>query len=150
MNTNIIQTLKPSLLKNSLPIICNALLIAVGIVNILNGNTTIGILCIVFFSLCLGVLIVNLLPKATLLEITENGFYITTLFRKRFIPWEAVTHFDSSWLFFLPTAYYHLTDEAQQAMKFKVNRLSLPNTFGMSAKKLAQTLNDFKSKHRSE
>lgn len=52
-----------------------------------------GWLAIVFFGLCLAVSLICLLPKASYLRLTPDGFTMCSLFRAHTIRWEDVRGF---------------------------------------------------------
>ena len=57
------------------------------------SRDTFGWLAIVFFGLCLAVSLICLLPKASYLRLTPDGFIVGSLFRAHTIRWEDVTGF---------------------------------------------------------
>ncbi len=53
----------------------------------------IGYLIASFFSLCIPIAVIQLIPGSTFLKLDSNGFTICNLFRKTFVPWSAVQEF---------------------------------------------------------
>lgn len=69
--------------------------IAFVVVGLYLGSTGrwIGYLCSAFFALGIPVGIVQLLPSASYLEIGSDGFTVSSMFRKHFVPWLTVDKF---------------------------------------------------------
>lgn len=111
--------------------------------------------CIVFFGLCALVSAINLHPRSSFLEVSAEGFTFANLFRRTFVPWGHVAEF-------LPIAIHHNAlvgwnyspgfDGQAAARKISAAlsgvEAALPDTYGMSAEKLAAVLNEFLLKHR--
>lgn len=140
-------TLTYSKPKNIILFIISLGFVVLGIFNIQQGHTAIGIFSIVFFGLCLAVSVINFMPGASQLILTEEGVEMTTLFKKRMLPWAAVDNFTSGWSFVYRTVYFNLNEEAMRLNSVKVKRGAFPDTYGMSAKALAQLLNEYKQKY---
>lgn len=131
--------------KNIVLLLLSLGFIYLGIFNVQQGSTLIGIFSIVFFGLCLVVSIINFIPKASRIVLKEEGLEMTSLFKTRILPWAAVNNFEPGWLVINRTVYFELNDEAMQVAKTKIKRGALPDTYGMSAKKLASLLNEYKN-----
>lgn len=52
-----------------------------------------GWLNVIFFGLCLIIALANLLPKASYLRLSTNGFVMCSLFRRQFYSWDSVGEF---------------------------------------------------------
>jgi hypothetical protein len=109
---------------------------------------------IAFFGLGVVVAVVQLLPGSSYLELDERGFMTCTMFRKGFVPWQDVGEFYPCTI---PSstramvAYRFAPGYTPQATTRKVlNALAgaeaaLPDTYGRSAKELAELLNTIRA-----
>ncbi len=137
-------TLTYSKPKNILLFLLSLGFVYLGYYNLQSGSSMIGIFSMVFFGLCLVISIINFIPKASQIRLTEEGLEMTSLFKKRVLPWAAVDQFRPGWMFINRTVYFELSDEAMKVLKVKVKKGALPDTYGMSAAKLADLLNEYK------
>jgi len=64
-----------------------------GIWELANNQPFSGWLTIIFFGFCFGVALLNLLPKASYLRLSTNGFVMCSSFRRRFYSWQSVGEF---------------------------------------------------------
>ena len=84
--------LRPKPTKSLLVALGSLAFVLIGIWMV-RSRDTFGWLAIVFFGLCLAVSLICLLPKASYLRLTPDGFIVGSLFRARTIRWEDVTGF---------------------------------------------------------
>ena len=113
----------------------------------------IGYLCAGFFALGIPVAIVQLLPGSTYLEIDEDGLSFANMFRVTKIPWNIVDEF-----FVVSLKQTGVTVHKMVAFNFipsydrsQIGRQistaiagcegALPDTYGVKAEELAQSLN---------
>jgi hypothetical protein len=113
-------------------------------------GAAIGGLCAAFFALALAVLAGKLLPGSTWLTVDEDGIEFCTLFRRTRVPWRHIARF-GVWAI-PPFGLRKLVgfDYSEEYRKFGgmrgANRVlvgfeaALPDTYGMSAKDLAEML----------
>ena len=136
-------TLKPGKLKQILMLILNLGFVILG-VNLLEKNLWIAILNIVLFGLGLIISVVSMLPNASMLYIDERGIEMTALFRKTFIPWQAVQNFSTRRVVFFKQVFFNL-DESLINDKTKRKQGVFPDNYGMKAQELAELLNSYKN-----
>lgn len=115
-------------------------------------------LCIGLFGLCAAVFILSLYPRASYLELTEEGFAMTVLFKRAFVPWSAVEGFvpiriQSSqmvvgWNYAPGFERHRLMGRLSAALSGV--QAALPENYGMSAEALAALLNERRVQARAE
>jgi hypothetical protein len=133
--------------KNLFLVISGLLFVLLGINLILKGNIFIGIFNIIFFGMCLAIGIINFIPKASNLRIDERGLQMTSLFRTTFVPWQAVSYFDTQSNFIFKMVRVNLDPEKVDLSKSKLRKTALADNYGKSAKELAELLNLYKEKY---
>ena len=106
----------------------------------------IAILNIVFFGFCLIIFVINMIPGSTYLKIHERGIEMKNLYRITFIPWEAVSGFKTKSIFINKMVTFTIDEKLLENSKIKGKTGAFPDTYGMSAKKLANLLNEYKTK----
>jgi hypothetical protein len=105
----------------------------------------------VFFALCAIISSVNLLPGASRLTLTRDGFATTSLYRTSFIPWSHVQVFvagkvgPNRGVVFDFSPEYSAAARARSFSKALTGAEgALPDTYGLSAERLAAVLNDWR------
>ncbi|SMP30876.1 PH domain-containing protein [Chryseobacterium profundimaris] len=141
---NLPLILKPGKVKSSILLVISIGFVALGI-SLLESNMLIAIVNIVFFGLCFIVFLLNLIPGSSYLKIDEKGIEMKNLFRTTFIPWQAVDSFNAKWIAFNKLVVFDL-NKTLAGEKLKRRQGSFPDTYGMSAAKLAELLNEYKMK----
>jgi hypothetical protein len=141
---NIPLILKPGKVKSSILLVISIGFVALGI-SLLDRNMLIAILNIVFFGICFIVFLLNLVPGSSYLKIDEKGIEMKNLFRTTFIPWQAVSSFETKWVAFNKLVIFNLNKNLA-GEKLKRRQGGFPDTYGMSADKLAELLNEYKAK----
>lgn len=136
--------LKPGKVKSSILLVISIGFVALGI-SLLERNMLIAVLNIVFFGLCFIVFLLNLIPGSSYLKIDEKGIEMKNLFRTTFIPWQAVNSFGTKWVAFNKLVVFDLNKNLA-GEKQKRRQGGFPDTYGMSAAKLAELLNEYKAK----
>jgi len=144
---NIPLILKPGKVKSSILLFISIGFVALGI-SLLDRNMLIAILNIVFFGICFIVFLLNLVPGSSYLKIDEKGIEMKNLFRTTFIPWQAVSSFETKWVAFNKLVIFNLNKNLA-GEKLKRRQGGFPDTYGMSADKLAELLNEYKAKFDS-
>lgn len=139
--------LKPGKVKSSILLVISIGFVALGI-SLLDTNMLIAILNIVFFGICFIVFLLNLIPSSSYLKIDEKGIEMKNLFRITFIPWQAVNSFGTKWVAFNKLVIFDL-NKSLAGEKLKRRQGGFPDTYGMSADKLAELLNEYKAKFDS-
>ncbi len=107
-----------------------------------------------FFGLCLLVFIVQLIPGSTELKLTEEGFEMTSLFRKSVTKWTDVKSFKVGYVAQNKTIKFDFVDDHKEHMTGKIiakqlsgNHGALPTTYGLEASELLKILNEWKNKY---
>lgn len=142
---NLPLTLRPGKLKNIILILISIAFICMGIV-LIDKNLWVAILTIFLFGISLIVFIINLIPNTSYLKIDERGLEIKSLFRTTFIPWQVVSGFKTKQIFVNRLVTFDINEKYLENSKIKSKTGAFPDTYGMSAKKLAALLNDYKEK----
>ncbi len=106
------------------------------------------------FLVCAAVFVINFLPSANFLEVTDKGIETKNLFKSTFIPWENLENFGSRRVFLNKLVLYNFSDQFKnQSLDKKMSKKffgyngALPDTYGMSAEKLAELLNSYREKY---
>jgi hypothetical protein len=151
--------LRPDRLKHLGLLVLALAFVAVGIWMIGRGDPT-GWLSTGFFGLCAGVFAANLLPQASYLKLTRDGFEFVTLFRHQQLRWADVSGFRAARVAGRKMVLMDLNNDAlmQTATAKRLAAVSLaiagaaaalPDTYGMTAEALAEVLNDWHRRHQS-
>ncbi|WNM18101.1 STM3941 family protein [Flavobacterium capsici] len=153
---------KPKKYKTYLLVIVSLVFIYGGTLMIKNGEGLKGWLATSFFALCLFVFIIQLFPGATQLELNEEGFTTTNLFKTNFTKWSDVNSFavgsvgSTNYLWrkkMVMFDYAYEFDEYETGRNISKHLAgyegALPDTYGMKANKLAELMNEWKRKYGS-
>jgi hypothetical protein len=115
-----------------------------------------------FFALGIPVAVIQMLPNASYLEIASEGFTVSSLFRKHFVPWLTVDKFriiDASPLPWSKTEMVgydllHPNGQASRGQKFSKfvggAEGALPDTYGKKAEDLLEIMNTCLAKAREQ
>ena len=142
---NLPLTLKPGKIKNITLILISTAFIVLGI-SLLEKNMLVAVLNIFFFGICLIIFIINMIPNSSYLTIDERGIEMKNLFRTTFIPWQAVSGFKTKFIFINKMVVFDIDQKLLDSSKIKSKTGAFPDTYGMSAKNLANLLNEYKAK----
>ncbi|OCK53104.1 hypothetical protein BA768_00670 [Chryseobacterium sp. CBo1] len=142
---NLPLILKPSKVKSIILILVSIGFVALGI-SLLEKNMLIAVLNIVFFGICLLIFIINLIPDSSYLKIDERGIEMKNLFRTTFIPWQAVSSFRTKYIFVNKMVVFDIDQKLLENSTMKSKTGAFPDTYGMSAQKLAGLLNEYKAR----
>jgi hypothetical protein len=111
-----------------------------------------GWLAIVFFGLCLAVSLICLLPKASYLRLTPEGFTMCSLFRAHTIRWEDVTGFGVGRVFTNKMVMFNYVKSYQRTPRLRSFNTELtgfeagiPDSYGLRHEDLADLLNRYKA-----
>jgi hypothetical protein len=137
--------LKPSKIKSIILILISIGFISLGI-KLLEKNMLIAVLNIFFFGICLIIFIINMIPNSSYLKIDEKGIEMKNLFRITFIPWQAVSGFKTKFIFVNKLVIFNIDEKLLENSKMKGKTGAFPDTYRMSAKDLANLLNEYKAK----
>lgn len=137
--------LRPGKIKNIILILISIGFISLGI-SLLEKNMLIAVLNIFFFGICLIIFIINMIPNSSYLKIDEKGIEMKNLFRTTFIPWQAVSGFKTKFIFVNKLVTFTIDEKLLENSKMKGKTGAFPDTYGMSAQKLAALLNEYKLK----
>lgn len=121
-----------------------------------HDQPALGYVSMVFFGLCAIIGAINILPGSSYLEMTREGFIVSSLFRKSFTSWREIDVF----LIFRVhhsdrVGWNYASVSSQQAMSRRLSaalagvEAGLPDTYGMEASKLADLLNSTLQAHRN-
>jgi len=141
---NLPLTLRPGKLKNTILILISIAFICMGI-SLMERNLWAAILIIFLFSISLIIFFINLIPNTSYLKIDNRGLEMKTLFRTTFIPWQVVSGFTTKQIFLNRLVTFDIDEKYLGNSKIKSKKGAFPDTYGMSAKKLAALLNDYKN-----
>lgn len=108
-------------------------------------NRWIGVANIIFFGLCAIIFIIMLIPNSSYLRVDEKGFEMRSLFRSTFIPWHVINSFSTKRIFINNMVMIDFNSEYIDTSKLKSKTGAFPDTYGMSAKKLAEIMNEYKA-----
>lgn len=141
---NVPVILKPSKIKSIILMLISIGFVSLGI-SLLERNIMIAVLNIIFFGMTMIIFIINLIPNSVYLKIDEKGIEMKNLFRITFIPWQAVSNFTVKDLFFKKMVMYHISEKLLSGKEKRPKEAGFPDTYGMSAQKLAAMLNEYKN-----
>ncbi len=123
-----------------------------GLYFILTDNAPLTLwLAFLFFSICSIIFILQLVPGSSYLKINAEGIETVTLFRKSFIPWNAIKEMGVLRMNMQTMIGINFSPKYIKAEKGKMlsRNLSgwegaLPSTYGMKADKLVELLYAYK------
>jgi len=115
-------------------------------ISLLEKKLWVGVLNIFFFGICLIIFIINTLPNSSYLKIDERGIEMKNLFRITFIPWKAVSGFTTKSILIKKVVSFNIDKDLLGNSKMREKTGAFPDTYGMSAEKLAKLLNEYKLK----
>jgi hypothetical protein len=123
--------------------------VAIGVLTF--EGTFISWLSIGFFGLCSLVFALLLLPNASYLQLTPEGFTMCSLFRSHSYSWSEIEDFavgkmaNTETVVFNHSPFYKNQNTLRKTnKKFFGFEAGLPDTYGMSAEKLADLMNEWK------
>jgi hypothetical protein len=145
------KILKPKRLKTiGLLLIC--ILFVIAGIFLIEKNSFRAWLGIIFFSLCMVLFVIQLIPNSSHLKLTKNGFEIRSLFKSNYTKWSDVEVFKTGYVGQNKMVMFDFSKEhkkhniGKKIAKFLAsNEGSLPNTYGMKATDLAELMNKWKS-----
>jgi len=151
MNENLeTKTLYPSRIKSVVLLSISVLLTYNGIMMI-NEGRPIGWPITILFLLGFVLFLMNLLPQASYLRLSKDGFEIKALFRSSFTKWTDVAGFSARRLGFNKMVVFDYTEEYKElkgARKFAKSLTSaeaaLPDTYGLGIKGLMELMNEWR------
>ncbi|MCY0977739.1 hypothetical protein PGH12_15345 [Chryseobacterium wangxinyae] len=136
-------TFYPGKIKNIFLMLISLGFVILGI-SLLDKNIWIAVLNIIFFGLCFIVYVINFIPNATYLKLSEKGIEMKTLFKTTFIPWRAIKSFGIRNIVIMKTVTFELDENVIDA-KVKSKTGAFPDTYGMSPAKFVALLNEYKN-----
>lgn len=120
------------------------------------AHKAIAVASIAFFGLGVIVSSILLLPNASLLRLDHEGFTFVALFRATRVPWAAVESIHAGTVGFNRSVLFDLVAEARKpsvtgrvAVAISGHHGALPETYGMTAKALAEMMNKWKQQHHA-
>lgn len=145
-------TLYSSKRKYLLLLIVSLVLMTGGLAMLRDGEAS-GWFVSGFFGLCSLVFIITMLPGASYLRLSTEGYEVCSLFRKHTVKWRDIgplvgTNSGNKMVVFdySPSYTEHVTSR-QLAKKLTGFEGSLHDTFGMSADDLARVMNEWRGEH---
>ena len=110
-----------------------------------------------FFGICLIVFLIQLIPGSTELNLTKEGFEMTSLFRKNMTKWTDVDSFKIGHLGRNKTVMFDYVNGHNKQVTGKLiakqlsgNHGALPTTYGLKAIELLKILNEWKNKYGAQ
>ena len=107
---------------------------------------------IAFFGLCLSVSLICMLPQASYLRLTRDGFTMCSLFRAHTIRWDDVTGFGVGRIFTNKMVMFNYVESYQRSPKLRSFNTELtgfeaaiPDSYGLRHEDLADLLNRYKA-----
>jgi hypothetical protein len=107
----------------------------------------------VFFGAAMLISLLSLLPGANSLTLTARGFIVKSLFRSHFVAWEDIRSFQLGDLAGHETVYFNFSAQHRRHINVKQlsrwlsgNEAALPDTYGLTAEVLLETLEAWKKK----
>jgi len=155
MQTNDIIILRPSRWK-WLGIGLLSLAFVVAGVFLISVGKPVGWLSVIFFGFGCVVSILYLLPNASYLRITPEGFTICTMYKQDTFNWADVTEFgvgrvvNKMVMFNFEPSYQRSTRLRNVNAKLTGFEAGLPDSYGLSHEALAGLLNQYKAAWSSE
>ena len=147
-------TLHPSKRKMLVSLVTSLILVLCGLIS-LNKEPFVAWGGIVFFGTCAVAFAVCLHPGASYLQISAQGFTFSSLFRRAFVPWSAVTEFRPIRIGLNEMVGWDFAPSYQPQRRLRaVNSAitgaegALPDTYGIPAARLADLLNDICREYR--
>jgi hypothetical protein len=148
--------LRPSILGIlGLLVVCS--LFVAGGVWMASKGQWMGWVGIVFFGLGVIVALVQLLPNASYLRLTENGLEVRSLYRSWFVSWDEIAYFAIANIGYGDVVVFMFSDRYHKA---KTSRAlaraiagyegALPDTYGMKADELCCLLSEWKRRFEQE
>ncbi|MCB9234835.1 MAG: hypothetical protein H6581_24490 [Bacteroidia bacterium] len=146
------QILKPSRLRNALYLLLSLLFVAGGMI-LVPEEGLVGWISMGFFGLVSLIFAIQLLPGASVLTLTAEGFEIKSLFRARFTHWEEVKAFQVGYVGMNKRVVFDYVETYQKkesgrklAKAMGGHEGGLPDNYGgMSAEALSDLMNTWKS-----
>jgi hypothetical protein len=147
------QLLHPSKLRMILFAMLSVVFVAGGICGINSGDTATGWCVTLFFGLCGIVCILNILPNASHLRLTKEGFEVKSLYRARTYSWSDVHDFrvyevENKKMVGFDLSDSHPTGATTRKVSSALTGVEdgLPDTYGMKAEALARLMDEWKSR----
>ncbi|MEQ6123281.1 STM3941 family protein [Pseudotenacibaculum sp. MALMAid0570] len=143
------KKLSPSIFKYLLLLVICSSFVYLGFFRIeIEPNIAWG--TIIFFGLGVIVAILKLIPGSSYLKLTKEGFEIRSLYRSHFTKWNDVENFRvnsiRTWYSYNKMVMFDYHKNHTKYTFGKRLSKALPETYGMSAQKLSELMNEWKSK----
>ena len=147
--------LRPSALKTILYLAICLGFTAIGILGIRTDGPVIGWLCLVFFGSGTVIFILQLLPGASYLRLSPDGFTYRSLFRTwPTIPWRDVSEFRTAYVSRGVSLVVYDSNATSKPTLRKINRALVgatdgisSATYGLKPEELAEVMNAWRSRH---
>jgi len=144
--------LRPSRGKSLLFLTICLVFTPAGVLAIREGQPLMGSLILGFFGLGAAVFVIHLLPGASWLRLTRDGFHFRSLFRKpRFVSWRSVSRFSVSQVSDQDMVVF-TSEEGASSPLAPLNAAltghaeALPDTYGKKAEELAALMNEWRGR----
>ena len=138
--------------RRMIMLIAGSAVFTVGGIGMITSGDTMGWFVAIFFGLCVVVGIVNILPNASHLHLTQDGFEIKSLFKARSYSWDNVHDFrayeasDTAKLVGFDLSESYPVGKTMRKVNSAIAGVhdSLPDNYGMKAEALAHLMNEWK------
>ena len=132
------------------PLVVIALVfVAIGIW-LFQSSPGLAVIDILFFGVCGVVILLNMLPNGSYLQLTEKGFTVRKAFRLRSYAWDEVGEFGVSQIGLRKMVGWNPPQQSTlggAAKAISGLTFTLPETYGYSAEELAELLNGLRDQH---
>jgi hypothetical protein len=147
--------LRPSSLKTILYLAICMAFTAIGVLGVRTDGPVVGWLCLIFFGSGTILFVIQLLPGASYLRLSVDGFTYRSLFRTwPTIPWRDVSDFRTAYVARGATFVVYDSNAASRSTLRKINRALVGATDGISAatyglkpEELAEVMNAWRARH---
>lgn len=120
----------------------------------------IGYLCSAFFGLGVAVFIVQLLPGASFLKISKDGFEFSAIYRRQYVKWDDIeefgvfTHRHSGVTTNKMVSWNYVSDFDKSKVGRALSKgiagaeAGLPDTYGLKAEKLLEIMTEYWTQYK--
>jgi hypothetical protein len=119
------------------------------------GGDRIGWACAVVFGLGILISVASMLPNASYLWLTDEGFTMRTLYRTHTFRWQDVTGFGVGWVLTNKMVMFNFEPEYRRTPRLRSLNVGLvgyeaglPDNYGMTHEALADLLNEYKAAYQ--
>ena len=147
--------LRPRMRKTVILCLASGLFFTGGVWMVQDGEPK-GWFVAIFFGAALLISLLLLVPGANSLTLTASGFIVKSLFRSHFVAWEDIRSFQPGVLAGHETVFFNFNAQHRQHRNAKQlsrwlsgSEAALPDTYGLTAEALLETLEAWRMKEPS-